>query len=251
MADPAAPGGRRPGQAAESERRRRGSWRPPARCFGRLGFAGATVETIAGEAGVSNGLLYQFFRNKEHLFGVVIDELVRDWARAMAAGEREPSAARALEAMFRGSFEFARGNPLLADAPHRGRRAPARALPAPERRPRAGAPRRSSRASCAAASSRASSTPGLDVAARRGPDLPAPGRLLDARLPPRPAPPGRRRARRRRDRASSSTPCAGGRPASAGSVEQRPPEHGDRAPRSATRSPSTRTPTTPPRFDAW
>lgn len=98
----------------ESERRRRRILAAARDCFGRLGFAGATIETIAGEAGVSNGLLYQFFRNKEHLFEVVIDELVRDWARAMAAGEREASAERALEAMFRGSFAFARGNPLLA-----------------------------------------------------------------------------------------------------------------------------------------
>jgi AcrR family transcriptional regulator len=99
---------------AESERRRRRILEAARACFGRLGFAGATVETIASEAGVSNGLLYQFFRNKDHLFEVAIGELVRDWARAMAAGEREASAARALEAMFRGSFEFARSNPLLA-----------------------------------------------------------------------------------------------------------------------------------------
>jgi AcrR family transcriptional regulator len=97
----------------ESERRRRRILDAARASFGRLGFAGATVETIAGEAGVSNGLLYQFFRGKEHLFEVVLGELVRDWARAMAAGEREASAARALEVMFRGSVEFARGNPLL------------------------------------------------------------------------------------------------------------------------------------------
>jgi AcrR family transcriptional regulator len=98
---------------AESERRRRRILEAARACFGRFGFAGATVETIASEAGVSNGLLYQFFRNKEHLFEVAIEEAVRDWARAMAAGEREPSAARALEAMFHGSVEFARGDPLL------------------------------------------------------------------------------------------------------------------------------------------
>ena len=99
---------------AESGRRRERILEAARACFGRLGFAGATVETIASEAGVSNGLLYQFFRNKEHLFEVAIGELVRDWARAMAAGEREPSAAGALEAMFRSSFAFARSNPLLA-----------------------------------------------------------------------------------------------------------------------------------------
>jgi|GEM_PF-1286862 len=97
----------------ESERRRARILAAARDCFGRLGFAGATVEAIASEAGVSNGLLYQFFRSKEHLLGVVLEELVRDWARAMAAGEREPSATGALEAVFRGGVEFARGNPLL------------------------------------------------------------------------------------------------------------------------------------------
>ena len=82
--------------------------------FGRLGFAGATVETIASEAGVSNGLLYQFFRGKEHLFEVVLGELVRDWARAMAAGEREASArARSRGRCSAAPSTFARGNPLL------------------------------------------------------------------------------------------------------------------------------------------
>lgn len=97
----------------ESERRRARILEAARGCFGRLGFAGATVEAIAGEAGVSNGLLYQFFRSKEHLLGVVLEELVRDWARAMAAGEREPSATAALGAVFRGAVDFARGNPLL------------------------------------------------------------------------------------------------------------------------------------------
>jgi AcrR family transcriptional regulator len=102
-----------PGRRGASSRRRRRILDAARACFGRLGFAGATVETIAGEAGVSNGLLYQFFRNKEHLFQVVLEELVRDWARAMASGERERSAARALEVMFRSSVEFARHHPLL------------------------------------------------------------------------------------------------------------------------------------------
>ena len=99
---------------AESERKRQRVLDAARASFGRLGFAGATVETIAGEAGVSNGLLYQFFRSKEHLFEVVLDEVVREWARVLAAAEREPDAGRALEVMFRSGFEFARGNPLLA-----------------------------------------------------------------------------------------------------------------------------------------
>jgi AcrR family transcriptional regulator len=98
----------------ESERRRQAILDAARRAFGRLGFAGATVEAIAREAGVSNGLLYQFFRNKEHLFEVVVDELLRDWIRAMLPRDDAPSTAlEALERMFRRSVAFCRTNPLL------------------------------------------------------------------------------------------------------------------------------------------
>jgi AcrR family transcriptional regulator len=83
-------------------------------CFGSHGFAGATVESIATGAGVSNGLLYQFFRGKEELFQVVVSEAVRDWVRALVPGGEEPRSPSAqLEAMFRASVAFCRNNPLL------------------------------------------------------------------------------------------------------------------------------------------
>jgi AcrR family transcriptional regulator len=83
-------------------------------CFGAAGFAGATVPAIAARAGVSNGLLYQFFRSKEHLFEVVLQEVIADWVRAMAPepGAAE-SAAETLAGMFRRSVSFCRTHPLL------------------------------------------------------------------------------------------------------------------------------------------
>lgn len=83
------------------------------RCFGELGFAGATVPAIAAEAEVSNGLLYQFFEGKEQLFEVVVGEVVRDWVRALVASEPGLSPLGRLEAMFRQSVEFCRSHPLL------------------------------------------------------------------------------------------------------------------------------------------
>ena len=83
-------------------------------CFGRDGYAGATVARIAREAGVSNGLLYQFFRNKEQLFGVVLKQVVRDWVRAMVPrSDSTETPAQALEGMFRRSVDFCRSTPLL------------------------------------------------------------------------------------------------------------------------------------------
>ncbi len=99
----------------ESERKRQRILDAAQRCFGELGFAAAKVETIAAEAGVSNGLLYQFFRGKEQLFEVVVEELIRDWAHTMfpRTGDPPESCAAALEAMLRNSVEFCRTHPLL------------------------------------------------------------------------------------------------------------------------------------------
>jgi AcrR family transcriptional regulator len=103
-----------PTRRAGSEERRRRVLAAARACFGEAGFAGATVGAIARRAGVSNGLLYQFFRSKEHLFEVVLGEALHDWVRAMVSRDAaHESAGEALEGMFRRSVEFCRRHPLL------------------------------------------------------------------------------------------------------------------------------------------
>lgn len=103
-----------PRRRRASEERRRRILEAARACFGEAGFAGATIGAIAERAGVSNGLLYLFFRSKEHLFEVVLREIIGDWVRAMvphdAAAE---SASESLEGMFRRSVAFCRAHPLL------------------------------------------------------------------------------------------------------------------------------------------
>lgn len=101
------------GRRAGSRERRRRILEAARACFGEAGFAGATVGAIAERAGVSNGLLYQFFRGKEHLFEVVLREIIEDWVRAMVPRQGTETAAEALEGMFRRSVEFCRAHPLL------------------------------------------------------------------------------------------------------------------------------------------
>ena len=96
----------------ESERKRARILEAAQACLGERGYAGATVTEIARRAGVSNGLLYQFFTNKEALIAQVLEEIVRDWVRAMVPRPDE-SAAGALEGMFRRSVDFCRSHPLL------------------------------------------------------------------------------------------------------------------------------------------
>ena len=99
---------------AGSRERRRRILEAARACFGEAGFQGATVGAIAERAGVSNGLLYQFFQSKEHLFEVVLGETIQDWVRAMVPQRAEDeTAAAALEGMFRRSVEFCRAHPLL------------------------------------------------------------------------------------------------------------------------------------------
>ncbi|MGH0034622.1 MAG: TetR/AcrR family transcriptional regulator [Myxococcota bacterium] len=97
----------------ESERRRLCILDAARRCFGEQGYAGATVARIAEEAGVSHGLLYQFFRNKDELFQVVLRDIIRDWVRAMVPEDEDEPALVALEGMFRRSVEFCQTHPLL------------------------------------------------------------------------------------------------------------------------------------------
>lgn len=42
--------------------------------FARYGLAGARVETIAKNAGVTKGLIFHYFHNKEHLFEAVLQQ---------------------------------------------------------------------------------------------------------------------------------------------------------------------------------
>jgi len=98
----------------ESEQRRQRILAAARACFGQHGFAGATVGAIARDAGVSNGLLYRFFRDKDHLYEVVMKEIIRDWVRAMVPRDADDEpAGETLEGMFRRSVEFCRTHPLL------------------------------------------------------------------------------------------------------------------------------------------
>ena len=103
----------RPSRRERSGERRARILEAARACFGEAGFAGATVEAIALRAGVSNGLLYQFFRGKEHLFEVVLQEIIADWVRAITPPGGEASAAETLAEMFRRSVAFCRSHPLL------------------------------------------------------------------------------------------------------------------------------------------
>ncbi len=53
--------------------------------FGRLGYAQASMDVIAAEAGVSTRTIYQHFRTKEELFATVLEDSAREVADDFAA----------------------------------------------------------------------------------------------------------------------------------------------------------------------
>ena len=76
--------------------------------FARLGYERATVRDIAQEAGVAQGLLYNYFRSKDDLLREVFREGVSDVAAAIGAGEEGGTPEERLERVIRRSFEIVR-----------------------------------------------------------------------------------------------------------------------------------------------
>ena len=76
--------------------------------FARLGYERATIRDIALEAGVAQGLLYNYFRSKDDLLREVFREGARDVAEAFSAARAGAPADEQLEHVIRRSFEIVR-----------------------------------------------------------------------------------------------------------------------------------------------
>jgi AcrR family transcriptional regulator len=76
--------------------------------FARLGYDRATVRDIAQEAGVAQGLLYNYFRGKDDLLREVFRQGARDVAEAFGAGAAGGTPEERLERVIRRSLEIVR-----------------------------------------------------------------------------------------------------------------------------------------------
>ena len=76
--------------------------------FVRLGYDRATIRDIAQEAGVAQGLLYNYFRSKDDLLREVFHAGVRDVAESLDAGAAAADPSRALELVIRRGLEIVR-----------------------------------------------------------------------------------------------------------------------------------------------
>lgn len=94
-AQPPRRGRGRPRQPEVTQERRQQILDAAIQVFGRRGYHEATMQEIARSVGVSVGLIYQYYKDKEDLLYAVINDILDSYLReipAAQAGESEPLA---------------------------------------------------------------------------------------------------------------------------------------------------------------
>jgi AcrR family transcriptional regulator len=83
--------------------------------FGRVGFHKATIQDIVAAARVSRPLFYRRFRNKQHVFEVVVDQLLTEWNETLVdeVSRASGGTAGALRVLHEASLEYGRARPLF------------------------------------------------------------------------------------------------------------------------------------------
>jgi AcrR family transcriptional regulator len=80
-----------------------------AKCFNRDGFHGASMASIAQEAGLSVGQIYRYFQNKEAVIAALVELKVADWSDRMAAARARGNALEELVELARYHVEKVEG----------------------------------------------------------------------------------------------------------------------------------------------
>lgn len=84
-------------------------------CFAESGYRHTPVETIARRAGVSKGLVFSFFPNKQKLFEAVVDRSLAHWANLSdrKASRDSGDIEEELRSLFLASFELYEQHPIV------------------------------------------------------------------------------------------------------------------------------------------
>ena len=80
------------------------------RLFAAHGYAGTSIRMIAESAGISVGLLYNYFPSKADLLGALFEESMRDVQASFASAESASTPAERIERLVRSSFEILDAN---------------------------------------------------------------------------------------------------------------------------------------------
>jgi AcrR family transcriptional regulator len=80
----------------------------------RFGYSKTTMEEIAGDAGISKGTIYIYFKNKEEIFAELLGKEASDMERVIYAQIRdEADAVKQLKMIFTNSVEYLKRHPFL------------------------------------------------------------------------------------------------------------------------------------------
>ena len=85
------------------------------RIFGERGFSKTTLEDIAGAAEVSRPLVYRYFGDKQELFRVVVDRVLKEWNEVLVAeaARTTPGTAHTLRLVLIACLDFAQSRTVL------------------------------------------------------------------------------------------------------------------------------------------
>ncbi|MBI3965168.1 MAG: TetR/AcrR family transcriptional regulator [Chloroflexi bacterium] len=78
--------------------------------FARFGYERTSVRMIAQAAGVSQGLLYNYFESKDHLLRALFVQSMRDVQETFAAAQSGGSPAERVERLIRSAFDVLKRN---------------------------------------------------------------------------------------------------------------------------------------------
>jgi AcrR family transcriptional regulator len=81
------------------------------RLFARHGYAGTSVRMLAAEAGVSQGLLYNYFDGKQALLRAIFERSMEEVRADLDEADAGASSGESLARLVRGAFETLRANP--------------------------------------------------------------------------------------------------------------------------------------------
>ena len=69
-------------------------------CFAKRGFHQTSMHDISAEAGISVGLIYRYFKNKEEVIGALAHEHKKDIAELLERAGKAPTLLEAMEVLF-------------------------------------------------------------------------------------------------------------------------------------------------------
>ena len=80
------------------------------RLFARHGFAATSVRMIAEDAGISQGLLYNYYDGKESLLRAIFERSMTDVRASFASAATAGTPRKAVELLVRSAFDIVRGH---------------------------------------------------------------------------------------------------------------------------------------------